>query len=133
MSKNKVDRTFAWFSLGFALFHFVEETATYIMYGAYLPMLVVDYIGISVLSLGAILLLRKDWHMGVLCGGWGFEACLLYRSYFSRLSGAMDTMTEGADAAAEMQGLAIFMVVVFCAFFFSIWRCEPRSSKNAAT
>jgi hypothetical protein len=133
MGGNTTDRWFAYFSLGFAAFHFTEETATYFMYGAYFPMLIVDYIGISLLVLGATLYLRSGWHMGVLCGGWGFEACLLYRAYFSRLSGAMETNAGGADAAIEMQGLAIFLVFVFLSFFFSIWRCAPNtpSKKDA--
>jgi hypothetical protein len=130
MEENTIDKYFAYFSLGFAIFHFTEETATYFMYGAYFPMLIVDYIAIATLLLGAYLHLRKDWHMGVLCGGWGFEACLLYRAYFSRLSGAMETSTSGADAATEMQGLLIFMVGVFLAFAFSIWRCAPNKASN---
>ena len=130
MAASTINKGFAYFSLGFAIFHLTEETATYIMYGAYFPMLIVDYIAIATLFLGSFLHLRRGWHMGVLCGGWGFEACLLYRAYFSRLSGAMETSTSGADAVTEMQGLFIFMVLVFLAFFFSIWRCAPDKTSN---
>ena len=130
MVVSTIDKGFAYFSLGFAIFHFTEETVTYIMYGAYFPMLIVDYIAIATLVLGSFLHLRRGWHMGVLCGAWGFEACLLYRAYFSRLSGVMETNASGANAATEMQGLLIFMVFVFLAFFFSIWRCAPDKTSN---
>jgi hypothetical protein len=130
MERKMIDKYFAYFSIGFALFHFTEETATYFMYGAYFPMLIVDYIAIVTVLTGSWLHLRKNWNMGVICGGWGFEACLLYRAYFSRMSGAMDTNASGADAAIEMQGLLIFMIGVFVAFGFSIWRCAPNKSSK---
>ena len=76
-------------------------------------MLIVDYIAIATLALVSFLHLLRGWNMGVLYGGWGFEACLLYRAYFSRLQGAMETNASGADAVTEMQGLFIFLIFVF--------------------
>lgn len=133
MNRNTVNKYFAYFSLGFALFHFAEETVTYFIYGAYFPMLIVDYIAIAILLLGVYLHFCKGWNMGVLCGGWGFEACLLYRAYFSRLSGAMETSTSGADAGIEMQALLIFMVGVFLAFAFSIYCCAPKAASDSSS
>jgi len=132
VSNDVIDRRFAWFSIGFAVFHFIEETATYAMYGAYFPMLVVDYIAIALLLLGAFLHLRRDWGMGALCGAWGFEACLLYRAFFSRLSGTMQINAVGHDTA-EMWGMGVFLIFVFAAFFVSIWRCAPRRASHDAS
>ena len=59
-------RSFIWFSIAIAALHFVWETLFHIQWGQFLPMLIVDYIAISLLLLGSI---------GFWKWGWGVPDC----------------------------------------------------------
>ena len=91
-------RTFAAISIAFALVHFLGETIWHVQYGQFLPMLIVDYIAVALLLLSGGVYLRTGKSIGLLCGAWGFEFCLNYRTFFSRaevlLSGANDSVLE---------------------------------------
>lgn len=84
--------------MGFAVVHFIGETVWHLKYGQYLPMLIVDYIAIGLLLFSGSVFLKTKRSPGLLCGAWGFEFCLNYRTFFSRMEvlslGSGDAMTE---------------------------------------
>jgi hypothetical protein len=87
----------------------------------------VDYIAISLLLLGAWLLLARNWSPGVLCGAWGFEFCLTYRSFFWRVEEIYQgTASELTRKTAY--GLGILLVISVISFLYSIWLCRPSKS-----
>ena len=107
----KLGTLLAWFSLAVAALHFVWETYFHFRWGQFLPMLIVDYIAIALLVSGALGLLRFHWGPGLLCGAWGFELCLNYRTFFIRVSQIVDgsadiAMTNIAYALGSLLGIS---------------------------
>jgi hypothetical protein len=115
---------FAWYSIGFAVFHFVVETLFHVRYGQPLSSLILDYIAVSLLLSGAWLLLAKGWGPGLLCGAWGFETSHTYRSFFWRVEeirqGTASDLTQNTAYA-----LGVLLAIVAASFAFSIWLCKP--------
>lgn len=108
-------RQFAVVSLVAAVIHFVGETWWHLKFGQFLPMLIVDYIAISLLLLGSITYLRTGRSLGWLCGAWGFSLCLAYRAFFWRV----DVLMQGGGSE-EMQittyvlgGTLVFAAIMF--------------------
>ena len=87
-------KAFIWFSVATAVLHFAWETWYHLQWGQFLPMLIVDYIAIGLLLLGAFGFLRLDWGPGLLCGAWGFEFCLNYRTFFIRVYDILEGMAD---------------------------------------
>ena len=87
-------------------------------WGQFLTMLIVDYIAIALLMLGALGLLRWSWGAGLLCGAWGFEFRLNYRTYFGRVEqivdGTVDTATTniayGLGSVLSVSAAAFLML-----------------------
>lgn len=85
-------------------------------------MLIVDYIAIGLLLLGAFVFLKLDWGPGLLCGAWGFEFCLNYRTFFIRvydiLEGVADKATTNTAYALggllSLSAIAFLISVVIC-------------------
>ena len=78
-------RNVAIFSIVAGTIHFIGETWWHIVFGQFLPMLIVDYIAISLLLGAGAIYLVQGRAFGLLCGAWGFECCLAYRALFSRV------------------------------------------------
>ncbi len=110
-------RAFADFSIAVAILHFAWETWFHVQWGQFLPMLIVDYIAISLLLLGSFGLLKWRWGPGLLCGAWGFEFCLNYRTFFVRVSQIVDGT---ADAATTKIAYALGCVLSISAIAFVI-------------
>jgi len=112
---SKAIRSFIWFSIAIAVLHFVWETWFHIQWGQFLPMLVVDYIAITLLLLGSFGFWKWGWGPGLLCGAWGFEFCLNYRTFFIRVS----QIVEGtADEATTNIAYALGSVLSISALAF---------------
>ena len=115
-------RAFASFSIVVAILHLVWETWFHLQWGQFLPMLIVDYMAILFLLLGSFGLLLWDWGPGLLCGAWGFEFCLNYRTFFGRveqiLDGTADTATTNIAYALgsvlSISALAFLVSAVIC-------------------
>lgn len=112
---SRLGRLLAWFSLAVAALHFVWETYFHLKWGQFLPMLIVDYIAIALLVFGALGLLRLRWGPGLLCGAWGFEFCLNYRTFFIRVSRIIDGTADAAmtNIAYALGALLSISAVVF--------------------
>ena len=89
-------RLFIWFSIAVAVLHFAWETWFHMRWGQFLPMLIVDYIAILLLLLGSFGFWKLGWGPGLLCGVWGFEFCLNYRTFFARVGRIIDGTADEA-------------------------------------
>ncbi|MEM7019502.1 MAG: hypothetical protein AAF512_19465 [Pseudomonadota bacterium] len=115
-------RAFIYYTLASATLHFLGETWIHLKYGQFLPMLIVDYIAISLLLLGSIGLLRWGWGPGLLCGGWGFTFCLNYRAFFWRVEAMLNgTSTTVIENTAYVLG--VLLVLSSIAFLISVLIC----------
>jgi hypothetical protein len=124
MNRERSLRAFAWYSIAFAIIHFSGETAFHMQYGQPVSALVVDYIAVSLLLAGAWLALSKGWGAGVLCGAWGFEFCLCYRSFFWRF----EEIRAGTASEIERNSayvLGVLLVLAVASFAYSVWLCRP--------
>ena len=127
---SRAHRVFAWYSVLLAALHLTGELAYHFRFGQPLPGLIVDFVAVSLLWLGAWLLLARGWHAGVLCGAWGFELCLTYRSFFWRLAEMQEgTASEVTRNTAYVLGALLVLVLV--SFVYSIWLCRPPGSTPA--
>ncbi|MEL1265325.1 hypothetical protein [Pseudoxanthomonas putridarboris] len=87
MDTRRLETALAWFSLVGAGVHFLLETLYHIQFGQFLPLLLVDYVtvGLLVYSGTVSLRVRPSSASGLLCGAWGFAACLAYVAFFAHL------------------------------------------------
>ncbi len=111
---------FAYYSIVSATLHFLGETWIHLQYGQFLPMLIVDYIAISLLILGSLGCLRWQWGAGLLCGGWGFTFCLNYRTFFWRLEVILN---DTADVVITNTAYVLGVLLVFSSVAFAISAC----------
>ncbi|MEM1262520.1 MAG: hypothetical protein AAGH76_08990 [Pseudomonadota bacterium] len=115
-------RRFAMFSLVMAFLHFALETAVHVKWGQFLPMLIVDYIAVALVVGGAMGLLRWNWGPGLLCGAWGFEFCLNYRTFFSRMPSILEgTANDVTLYTAYVLGTLLFLSIPV--FTYSVVLC----------
>ena len=107
------------------MLHYIGETWVHVLFGQFLPMLLVDYIAIGLLLFGGVRSLQTGQGAGLLCGAWGFTFCLNYRALFWRVEVLMN---EGGTPTLETmtQVLAALLLVSMAAFFVTLHRCNPR-------
>lgn len=125
MNRPQVERRLALFSIVAAIVHFVGETWVHFAFGQFLPMLIVDYIAISLLLFGGIRSLQTGRAAGLLCGAWGFTFCLNYRALFWRV----ERLLEGGGTPVletMTQVLAVLLVISMVAFLISLALCNPK-------
>jgi len=123
---------FVWYSLVTAILHFIMETAFHLKHGQFLPMLIVDYIAIGLLLFGGIGFLWRGWGPGLLCGAWGFEFCLNYRTFFSRIPSLMDgSASEVTTNTAYLLGSLLTLSAI--AFIWSIFVCVSHAKVRYQT
>jgi hypothetical protein len=130
MDRQKVERSLAVFSIVSAIIHFVGETWVHIKFGQFLPMLIVDYIAISLLLFGGVRSLQTGAGAGLLCGAWGFTFCLNYRALFWRV----EVLLKGGGTPVletMTQVLAVLLVISLVAFLISLALCNPRRQAAA--
>ncbi|MEM6484882.1 MAG: hypothetical protein AAF662_07865 [Pseudomonadota bacterium] len=122
-------RFFVYYSLLSATLHFVGETWIHLEYGQFLPMLIVDYIAIALVVMGAVGFLKLGWGPGLLCGGWGFTFCLNYRTFFWRVETMLnDTATAVIENTAYVLGVALAFSTL--AFLYSVWICIQHEKSD---
>jgi hypothetical protein len=126
MDRQKMERWLAVFSIVSAVIHFVGETWVHFKFGQFLPMLIVDYIAISLLLFGGVRSLQTGAAAGLLCGAWGFTFCLNYRALFWRV----EVLLEGGGTPVletMTQVLAVLLVISLAAFLVTLALCNPRA------
>jgi len=129
MDRPKVERRLALFSIVAAIIHFVGETWVHFAFGQFLPMLIVDYIAISLLLFGGIRSLQTGNAAGLLCGAWGFTFCLNYRALFWRV----EVLLEGGGTPVletMTQVLAVLLVISMAAFLVTLVLCNPKGARG---
>ena len=124
---RKIIRRVAVLSIVFGVIHFIGETLWHFKFGQFLPMLIVDYIAVTLLLFGAYKALKNHKAVGLLCGAWGFEFCLNYRTLFNRV----DKMLHGngiGDPAVDVTAyvLAGLLVVSIFMFLISMYLSIPK-------
>ena len=86
---------------------------------------------VSIQLLGGWLVLAREWGAGVLCGAWGYDFCLCYRSFYWRLEelhqGIASDLTRNT-----MYVLGGLLVIAAGSFVYSIWLCRPEKGTNAS-
>ena len=125
-----MERKFAICSIVFALIHFVGETVWHLKFGQFLPMLIVDYIAVSLLVYGGVKTIHSQRSVGLLCGAWGFEFCLNYRTLFGRVDKLMSGVGHG-DPAVDTTAyvLAVLLIGSVVMFLASIYLTN-KNAKN---
>lgn len=126
-----LERKLAIASLVFAAIHFVGETTWHLIFGQFLPMLIVDYIAVSLLVYGAFQTLKTPSGVGLLCGAWGFEFCLNYRALFHRVDKLQNGIGIGdhaIDTTAYVLGVLMFFSVTM--FLLTIWAVNRQSKEE---
>ncbi len=130
MSKARIEKILAWYSIILVVPYFALETYHYVEYGSYLPMLLVDYILMALFLLAGFFSLspRFGSAAGLLCGAWGFAFCLNWRTLFWRLEAIASSATDGISEPIE--DVATLLIVTFVlsatAFGVSLWLALPK-------
>ncbi len=125
-----MEREFAICSIVFAVLHFVGETVWHFKFGQFLPMLIVDYIAVSLLVYGGIKTIGTEKYVGLLCGAWGFEFCLNYRTLFGRIDKLMSGIGHGNPAIdTTAYVLAVLLIGSVIMFLTSVFLTN-KNAKN---
>ena len=125
--KSNLTIRIAVLSIIFAVLHFIGETIWHFKFGQFLPMLIVDYIAVSLLIFGAYQTIKSECAVGLLCGAWGFEFCLNYRALFWRVEQLLSGV--GADdpaIGATAYLLAALLIISIIMFGITIYLCIPK-------
>lgn len=120
-----MERKIAIASIVLAIIHFIVETIWHFRVGQFLPMLIVDYIAISLLIFAGLRSLQTGQGAGLLCGAWGFTFCLNYRTLFWRVE---EFLQGNEDIATDMYFLAGCMVISVPIFIATLYLANPRKN-----
>ena len=118
MAHRRLETGLAWFSLAGAFVHFVLEALYHVVYGQFLPLLIVDYIAVALLVYAGVLSLRvrPASASGLLAGAWGFAACLAYVACFVFL----ERYLQGEGPLFMVVVLGVALAAAFSAFAISL-------------
>ena len=123
-----MERKLAIISIVVAIVHFVGESYWHIKFGQFLPMLIVDYIAVSLLLFAGVRSLQTGRAIGLMCGAC-FEFCLNYRTFFWRV----EVLLNG-NASSEIESLVYLLgtllVFTFTLFIITLYLCNVRASKT---
>lgn len=113
MTNERIERLIAIYTLALTPIYFVLETWHYIEYGSYFPMVLVDYIAMSLfLAAGWTSLSTKFGSAaGLLCGAWGFAFCLNWRAFFWRAAELQEQTRELAEPIEQVASLLGFTLI----------------------
>lgn len=125
-----MERKIAIFSIFLAISHFLVETIWHFKVGQFLPMLIVDYIAISLLIYAGWRSIQTGQGSGLLCGAWGFTFCLNYRSLFWRVN---EFIQGNEKVAGEMYFLSFFLVITATVFALTLYLVNPKKMHNKSS
>jgi len=129
MSRSS-ERKVAVISIFFAALHFTGETLWHFKFGQPLSMLIVDYIGVSLLLYGGFKTYQSNEAIGLLCGAWGFEFCLNYRALFNRVEKLqLGIGHEDHAIGTTAYVLAAILIISISMFLITIYLTN-KNAKN---
>ena len=129
--KHSFERKVAIVSIFLAVLHFLGETLWHVKFGQPLSMLIVDYIGVSLLLYGGFLTLRSDQAIGLLCGAWGFEFCLNYRALFNRVEKLqLGIGHENHAIGTTAYVLAAVLIISASMFLITMYLVNKNTKRN---
>lgn len=122
-----MERKLAIFSIVVGIIHFSGETWWHFEYGQFLPMLIVDYIAVSLLLFAGVRSLQTNNAIGLLCGAWGFEFCLNYRTLFWRVEALLqESISPENEVLVYVLGVLLFGSLA--AFLLTLYLCHIEAS-----
>ena len=129
-----LERGLAIYTLLSAAVHFTLETYHYVQYGSFLPMLIVDYICITLFVFASYVALSSRFGSaaGLLCGAWGFAFCLNYRAFFWRYEELLKGSPQGVEPMEVVASiLGVTLIISGCVFLLTLWMAFPRRTRTA--
>ena len=109
----------------YGLIYFFYESWYHLNFGQSVLNLSIDYLAIILLLAAGTVNLKASNGEGLLCGAWGFTACLMMRAYAWR----HDTTSLGIEESRVMSLLIFAIVVSTVAFAASLILSFPRRQK----
>ena len=109
----------------YGLIYFFYESWYHFNFSQSVLNLSIDYLAIILLLVAGIVNLRTNNGEGLLCGAWGFTACLMMRAFSWR----HDTNSLGIEESKVMSLLIFAIAVSTVAFCASLIQSFPRSQK----
>ena len=109
----------------YGLIYFFYESWYHLNFGQSVLNLSIDYLAIILLLVAGTVNLKASNGEGLLCGAWGFTACLTMRAYAWR----HDTASLGIEESKVMSLLIFAIAVSTVAFAASLIQSFPRSQK----
>ena len=109
----------------YGLIYFFYESWYHFNFSQSVLNLSIDYLAIILLLVAGIVNLRASNGEGLLCGAWGFTACLTMRAYAWRY----DTASLGIEESKVMSLLIFAIAVSTVAFAASLIQSFPRTQK----
>ena len=108
------------------MFHLSFELYAHVLVGQTIPSLIADILAVGLPSLGAIGLLRWNWGPGPICGGWGFEFCLYYRSWVWRVDEYLRG-EAGPFVVESIEFLSPLLAIAAVAFVVAVCICVSHA------
>lgn len=128
MNNENFIKKFGLFSIIVAIIYFILETWFTVKFGQSAIQLIADYIAVSLLIFGGIVVRKNAAGVGLLCGAWGYNFCINYRAFAWRMEAIWENnSTLLIDNTAKV--LAATLVFSAIAFVVSLVLCYP--TKNA--
>ena len=127
MNGARMEKNIAVTSIVLAIIHFFIETIWHFKVGQFLPMLIVDYIAVSLLIYAGWRSIQTGQGAGLLCGAWGFTFCLNYRSLFWRVNEFLQG-NASAGVTEEMYFLSFCFVITACLFAMTLYLANPKKN-----
>lgn len=127
-----LERGLAIYTLISATLHFSLETYHFVQYGSFLPMLIVDYIAISLFVFASYVALSNRYGSaaGLLCGAWGFAFCLNYRAFFWRYQELVNGTAQSAEPMEVVASiLGVTLIISGSVFLLTLWMAFPKRVK----
>ena len=109
----------------YGLIYFFYESWYHLNFGQSVLNLSIDYLAIILLLVAGTVNLKASNGEGLLCGAWGFTACLMMRAYAWR----HDTASLGIDESRVMSLLIFAIAISTFAFGASLILSFSRGRK----
>ncbi|MGB0921333.1 MAG: hypothetical protein ACPG1C_08420 [Alphaproteobacteria bacterium] len=126
---QKLERYIAIYTLIITAPYFILETYHYVEYGSYLPMVLVDYIAMTLFVTSGYVALSPKYGSaaGLLCGAWGFAFCLNWRAFFWRAAELQQRTREVAEPIEQVASvLGVTLITSGIVFALTLYLAWPR-------
>ncbi len=118
-------KKFAWFSIIVGVLHLIGESYFMYLFGQSFIQTLIDLIAVLLLFFGAFIAI-KNKNSAILCGAWGFEFCLNFRTWAWRFEAKQNgVINENIDTIGSI--LLVLLLFSLLAFFISILLNLPKT------